>query len=179
MSGEPCQEGGMMLTFHEYKRRWPDFPGHMLLEACTSLSQCEQDACWSDLAEWCRGRVDDEHSYERALHGYEEPPKPKRQPTGTTATTGGTVAYRSGDDPLQEIEPAIYVSDLLGVDVVPGGKVACPFHDDRAPSLHVYRTAERGWCCHGCHRGGDIYTFAAELAGIEPRGPEFVALAKT
>ena len=25
-----------MLTFHEYKRRWPDFPGHMLLEAFTT-----------------------------------------------------------------------------------------------------------------------------------------------
>ena len=79
-------------------------------------------------------------------------------------------------DPLLELEPAVYVGQLLGVRARPGGKVQCPFHTDVHPSLHVYPTATRGRSCFSCGRGGSIYDLAAALWGTGTRGREFVAL---
>jgi Bifunctional DNA primase/polymerase, N-terminal/CHC2 zinc finger len=74
---------------------------------------------------------------------------------------------RRDDEYLETIAPPVYVADLAGLKVGPGGgKVRCPFHDDGDPSLHVYPTAERGWYCYGCGRGGSIYTFAAFVGGF-------------
>jgi hypothetical protein len=79
----------------------------------------------------------------------------------------------AGDDPLLVIPPAIYVERLTGQSVPRYRKIRCPFHGDGAPSLHVYRSAERGWYCYGCRVGGSIYDLAAHLWGLEPRGPAF------
>jgi hypothetical protein len=89
---------------------------------------------------------------------------------GTTAmgaTPGGIPCSRSSRR---------YVSELLGVQARPGRKVRCPFHRDERPSLHVYPTAERGWCCFSCGRGGSIYDLAAALWSVPPRGREFIEL---
>jgi hypothetical protein len=81
------------------------------------------------------------------------------------------------DDPLLAIAPDVYVERLLGVAVPRPRKIACPFHDDRHPSLHVYESAARGWYCFGrCRRGGTIYDLAAALHGYEARGDDFVRL---
>ncbi len=76
----------------------------------------------------------------------------------------------AGDDPLLAIAPADYVGRLLGVAVPRSGKVPCPFHEDRTPSLHVYDTPAEGWCCFSARcadgsrpRGGTIYDPAAGL----------------
>lgn len=73
-------------------------------------------------------------------------------------------------DPLLEIAPAVYVEALTGRTPNREGKIQCPFHTDRTPSLHAYPTAERGWTCFGCGRGGTIIDFGAALFGVEPRG---------
>ena len=103
-------------------------------------------------------------------------PEPERPPR----LSGGR--RLNGDDPLLKISPVIYVEELLGSTVGRDGKVSCPFpghrNGDRTPSLHVYETPERGWYCHGCRRGGSIYDLAAEIAGVEPRGERFIALAQ-
>jgi CHC2 zinc finger len=78
--------------------------------------------------------------------------------------------------PLLQIEPTVYVRQLLGVPAGPGRKVHCPFHTDTRPSLHAYTTAERGWCCFSCGRGGSIYDLAAALWGMRTRGREFIEL---
>jgi hypothetical protein len=86
------------------------------------------------------------------------------------------------DDPLQRVKPAHYIRLLTGLAPGPDGKIACPFHPDSTPSLHVYDTPERGWACYGCPtpdgkpRGGDIYTLASMLWGIPSRGPGFIEL---
>jgi hypothetical protein len=85
-------------------------------------------------------------------------------------------------DPLHQIEPAHYVRLLTGRSPDNEGKVACPFHQDDKPSLHVYPTPKQGWACYGCSTpdgkpfGGDIYTFASSLWGIPSRGPSFLDL---
>lgn len=72
---------------------------------------------------------------------------------------------------------------LLGVAVPRSGKVPCPFHEDRTPSLHVYATGEDGWCCFsarcaagGRPRGGTIYDLAGPLLGYQTTGQDFRAL---
>jgi hypothetical protein len=99
-------------------------------------------------------------------------PDPPTPPHTTSAP-----AEHRGEDPLLAIAPDVYVARLLGVEVPRHRKVACPFHEDRHASLHVYETAERGWYCFGrCRRGGTIYDFAAPLYGYAARGDDFLRL---
>ena len=79
-------------------------------------------------------------------------------------------------DALDAIPPPVYFERLTGLRVGPSGKLHCLFHDDRSPSLHVYREPGRGWYCFGCGRGGSIYDLAALLSGRETRGREFTEL---
>jgi hypothetical protein len=65
---------------------------------------------------------------------------------------------------------ARHVTALTGQVIGRDGKIACPFHADRTPSLHVYETAEQGWACFGCDRGGTVIDFGTHLYGLEPRG---------
>ena len=84
---------------------------------------------------------------------------------------------RSGcSDPLLRIPPAMYVKALLGTSPGRNQKVSCPFHEDERPSLHVYPTPARGWCCFSCGRGGSIYDLAGPLWGLVTRGREFLQL---
>jgi hypothetical protein len=91
-----------------------------------------------------------------------DPPEPRRR-------LRRAPTLEPGDD-LLAIPPHVYVEALTGQAVGRDGKIACPFHADRTPSLHVYEHPERGWCCFGCGIGGTIIDFGAHLFGIEPRG---------
>ncbi len=94
----------------------------------------------------------------------ELPPPPKPVPAPAASTTGG--------DPLRAIAPAVYVAALTGRAPGRDRKIACPLHEDRTPSLHVYETAEEGWYCFGCERGGSVYDLAGALLGLSPKGAE-------
>ena len=97
-------------------------------------------------------------------------------PPPATATGGrerGREERRS-DDRLLALEPRAYVQALTGLPVGRDGKVSCPFHEDRTPSLHVYETPAGGWYCFGCGRGSSIYDLAADLWGLETRGADFL-----
>lgn len=83
---------------------------------------------------------------------------------------------RRAPDRLRAISSTVYMRVLAGRAPTHGSKVRCPFHDDREPSLHVYREPERGWYCFGCGRGGSIYDLAAGLWGRPLRGPDFLTL---
>lgn len=96
------------------------------------------------------------------------PRAPARQPRAPARARSG--------DPLLTIEPQRYVPALLGVEPDRSGKVRCPFHEDRTPSLHVYPTPERGWFCFGCRRGTSIYDLASAVWDITPRGDGFLEL---
>jgi hypothetical protein len=96
-------------------------------------------------------------------------------PTPAAACTDATPSP-VGDDRLRRIPPAVYVTVLTGQALGRDGKVTCPFHEDRTPSLHVYARAEQGWYCFGCGRGGSIYDLAAELYGVSARGRGFLRL---
>lgn len=95
-----------------------------------------------------------------------EDPPPHQQRSRTLVDT-------HDDDALRNIPPIVYVYALTGRSASRDGKVLCPFHEDRTPSLHVYDTPEQGWYCYGCGRGGSIYDLAALVWQIEPRGRRF------
>ena len=104
-------------------------------------------------------------------------------PRARSPRTPREAAPARAGDPLLAIQPAVYVAALTGRPVGRDGKVACPFHPDRTPSLHVYPDAARGWACFSarCSRGGrpnggDIYALAGQLWGLSTRGPEFLEL---
>ena len=81
-------------------------------------------------------------------------------------------------DALDEIAPSDYVHLLAGVEVPHHGMICCPLpgHEDRTPSFKVYPEPGLGWFCFGCGRGGDIYTFGAELWNVSTRGASFHSL---
>jgi hypothetical protein len=94
-------------------------------------------------------------------------------PDARTPTRGG--ALRAAD-PLRAISPRVYVPRLTGQRTGRSGKIRCPFHDDRTPSLHVYAEPDRGWYCYGCGRGGSSYDLAALLWQRSTKGRAFPAL---
>lgn len=51
-------------------------------------------------------------------------------------------------------------ADFIGLKVNRSGFAVCPFHGDNDASLKIYKGG-RGWCCFGCHRGGDVINFAS------------------
>ncbi len=81
-----------------------------------------------------------------------------------------------GTDPLQAIAPGHYIRILTSQTPARNGKIHCPFHDDKRPSLHAYPTPAQGWTCFACttttgrRLGGDIYTLASLLWSIPNRG---------
>ena len=101
-----------------------------------------------------------------------EPRKPQRPRAAEARMNDGA---RSGDR-LLDLEPAVYVARLLDVSIGRDRKVPCPFHSDEHPSLHVYPTAEQGWHCFSCGRGGSVYDLAAALWDVQPRGMQFLKL---
>ena len=54
-------------------------------------------------------------------------------------------------------------AERYGVSVNRQGKVLCPFHNDRHPSLYV---ADDHYYCFACGAHGDVIDFAAKLFGL-------------
>jgi hypothetical protein len=105
-------------------------------------------------------------------------PPESTEPVGPTSPARlSRVPWRvASSDPLRLVPPPVYFERLTGLRVGRSGKLRCLFHDDRSPSLHVYREPGRGWYCFGCGRGGSIYDLAALLSGRETRGQNFSEL---
>lgn len=48
------------------------------------------------------------------------------------------------------------------------GKIRCPFHGEKTPSLQLY-PGSRGWYCFGCGTGGSVIDFAMRLFGMSAK----------
>ena len=53
-------------------------------------------------------------------------------------------------------------AEYYGFTVNRAGKIACPFHDDRTPSMKV----DKRFYCFGCGANGDVIEFTSKLFGI-------------
>lgn len=56
-------------------------------------------------------------------------------------------------------------ADYIGLKINRSGFAVCPFHGDKDASLKIYKGG-RGWCCFGCHKGGDVINFASLYYGL-------------
>jgi hypothetical protein len=113
------------------------------------------------------------YELDELVAGLPEPPsasKARREPACRTSTR------TTRDRELLAIAAPDYARVLLGREPDRAGKIACPFHEDRRPSLHLY--GDGSFYCFGCKRGGTIYDFASDLWGTSTRGQEFLALRK-
>ena len=74
----------------------------------------------------------------------------------------GAVARVRDAAPIAEVV-ARYVSlRPAGTDALAG---LCPFHKEKTPSFMV--SPGKGlWHCHGCHAGGDVYTFVERMERV-------------
>lgn len=57
-------------------------------------------------------------------------------------------------------------ADYIGLSVNRSGFAVCPFHGEKTASLKIYPDG-RGWCCFGCHKGGDVINFASLYYGLD------------
>ena len=94
-----------------------------------------------------------------------DPSPPRAIPVRRTQTSA---PY---DGPLSTVPARVYIERLTGREVI-RDMVTCPFHSggtERTPSLHVGGPNSECWHCFGCGEGGDVFTFAARLWGMDSR----------
>jgi hypothetical protein len=89
------------------------------------------------------------------------PPKPmlvQRSPLPPGADT----------EALKAIPARVYIPALTGAEVL-RGMACCPFHEDRSPSLSVQGPNDELWFCFGGCGGGDVFSAAARVWGLDVR----------
>ena len=75
-------------------------------------------------------------------------------------------------DVFQEVRErvsALDVAQLYGFHPNRAGFIPCPFHHERTASLKLYPGA-KGFYCFGCHTGGSVIDFVAQLYGLDALG---------
>jgi DNA primase len=83
-------------------------------------------------------------------------------------------------DARDEIKARLDILDVIGghVSLHRSGTQhtgLCPFHAEKTPSFSVSQQRQ-AWYCHGCHEGGDIFTFVEKIEGVDfPRALEILA----
>ncbi len=83
-------------------------------------------------------------------------------------------------DARAEIKARLDILDVIGghVSLHRSGTQhvgLCPFHAERTPSFSVSQQRQ-AWYCHGCHEGGDIFTFVEKIEQVDfPRALELLA----
>lgn len=68
---------------------------------------------------------------------------------------------------VDKIKESISCRDFaehIGLTVNRAGFAVCPFHSDKDASLKIYN-GNKGWCCFGCHKGGDVINMASLYYG--------------
>lgn len=57
-------------------------------------------------------------------------------------------------------------AESIGLRINRSGFAVCPFHGDNDASLKIYNDVRKGWCCFGCHKGGDVINFVMQYYGL-------------
>jgi len=111
------------------------------------------------------------YDFDQLVDGVADPPVHTDPALKTSGRTGRTELDRL----LLAIPSADYVGALAGVSPDRTGKIHCPFHKDRTPSLQLYDDGT--WYCFGaCQAGGSIFDFAGRIWRMDTKGHAFLKL---
>ena len=113
------------------------------------------------------------YDLDQLVDGLDDPPgRASVKDAATPRRTGRTEIDRL----LLAIPAAEYVHALTGLSPDRTGKIHCPFHQDRTPSLQLYEDGT--WYCYGaCKAGGSIFDFASRVCGgLDTKGRAFLEL---
>jgi len=77
---------------------------------------------------------------------------------------------RYAADDIDEVRERADIIEVVGEHVRlkrmgTSWKGLCPFHQEKTPSFTVDPT-KKVWFCHGCQRGGSLFTFVEEVEGL-------------
>lgn len=75
-------------------------------------------------------------------------------------------------DVFQEVRDRVTALDAArhyGLEVNRAGFCCCPFHHEKTASMKLYPGA-KGFYCFGCHAGGSVIDFTAQLLGLDALG---------
>lgn len=75
-------------------------------------------------------------------------------------------------DIFQEVRERVSAQDAArhyGFQPSHAGFIPCPFHHEKTASLKLY-PGEGGFYCFGCHSGGSVLDFVAQLYGLDALG---------
>lgn len=67
-------------------------------------------------------------------------------------------------DTIKAHVTAVQAGEILGLRPNRAGFCKCPLHGDHDASLKLYAD-DRGWCCFGCHKGGDVIRLVQAVNG--------------
>jgi CHC2 zinc finger/RepB DNA-primase from phage plasmid len=111
------------------------------------------------------------YDVDELVAGLEDPPGRAFAVESRHRRTGRTEL----DHLLLGIPATEYVRALTGISPDRTGKLHCPFHEDRTPSLQIYDDGT--WYCFGaCKAGGSIFDFAARLWRLDTKSRDFLKL---
>ncbi|MFZ0973465.1 MAG: CHC2 zinc finger domain-containing protein, partial [Solirubrobacteraceae bacterium] len=111
------------------------------------------------------------YDLDQLIDGLDDPPGHPSVSTPTPRRTGRTEIDRL----LLAIPAAEYVHALTGLSPDRAGKIHCPFHQDRTPSLQLYEDGT--WYCYGaCKAGGSIFDFASRWWRTDTKDRAFLKL---
>jgi DNA polymerase len=94
--------------------------------------------------------------------------KPTTQPITIAALQPPPIELDSASPTLaekdeEEVETKVTLADLISEPIV-GGKVCCPWHDDRTPSLQIYADH---YHCYVCGAHGDLIDWLVQVGGLD------------
>ena len=144
-------------------RRWPHSPPARDLEPQAPAPVARRDAASRPRRAVRRGRGAPRRVRRSRPSASSVAGRPRRRERGTT-TSSSTSSPRSTSPSWSAARPGAITRSR-----------ARSTRTGR-PSLHVFPTPERGWCCFSCGRGGSIYDLAAAMWGMTPRGREFIQI---
>ena len=73
---------------------------------------------------------------------------------------------------FEEIKDAVSTREaasFYGLSVQRGGKVCCPFHNDKHPSMKV----DKRFHCFGCGADGDVINFVQQMFSLDAKQAAF------
>lgn len=75
------------------------------------------------------------------------------------------------DEDIEAVKSAVnmvQLAEYYGMKVDRNGQTLCPFHDDRKPSLKLYRgyVTKDGYHCYSCGASGSIFNFVMEYENL-------------